>query len=313
MRFCFIVEDQYRDEAMPLIIVEQLRQWGHSVDLLEPGATITSLDELTKQDYDAYVLKTVSNGPGLSILEAAEAVGIPTINNSRSIRMVRDKAIAAAFAHSQGLPTPLTYFVSRPRLLAQIPREDYPLVIKPADGSSGRGIYRVDSPVDLEMLELGEAANSFLLAQHYVENTGFDIKVYVTGKEVYPVAKRSPLHPDIDIDKQLIPITLELRNLALRVGSIFGLDIYGLDVIETSHGLVVVDINDFPSFGLVPQAVTRVANHIIRVAKRAAAQRPATALTATAQQNLRPLAPQLAQGVLAGSKAVARDDLQPLR
>ncbi|WP_165423748.1 ATP-grasp domain-containing protein [Ktedonosporobacter rubrisoli] len=277
---------------MPTVIAEQLRQWGHNVDILEPGKTITSLFDLPTQHYDAYVLKTVSDGPGLSILEAAEAIGLPTINNSRAIHMVRDKAIATAYAHAHGIPTPLTYFVAQTQLLEQVPEKDYPLVIKPANGSSGRGVNLVHSPTELKALQAvtRPAKGNFWLAQHYINNTGFDIKVYVTGKEVYSVAKRSPLHPEIDVDKQLIPITLELRNLALRVGAIFGLDIYGLDVIQTEEGLMVVDINDFPSFGLVPHAITRVSKHIIAIAKRSYAQRQPTALAAASNSsNLTPL------------------------
>jgi ribosomal protein S6--L-glutamate ligase len=273
MHFCFIVEKQYRNDSMPLIIVEQLRQWGHTVDVLEPDTSISCLSDLARQGYDAYVLKTVSDGPGLSILEAAEAMGIPTINSPRSIRLVRDKAVATALVHAHGLPTPRTYFAAHSDLLRQIPEEEYPLVIKPNNGSSGRGVYRVNSPAELAVLERGKADTSFLLAQHYVQNTGFDIKLYVMGREVYSVAKKSPLHPQVRVDKHLIPITIELRNLALQVGKIFGLDIYGLDVVETSDGLVVVDINDFPSFGHVPRAIPRIANHILRLARRAEQQR----------------------------------------
>src|SRR2546428_12712021 len=85
MYFCFIVEEQYRHDSMPMVIAEQLLQWGHSIDVLEPPETVTCLSDLASQSYDAYVLKTVSDGPGLSILKAAEAVGVPAINNSRSI------------------------------------------------------------------------------------------------------------------------------------------------------------------------------------------------------------------------------------
>src|SRR2546428_11858399 len=205
---------------MQLVIADHLLRWGHSIDLLEPPETVTFLSDLPSQRYDAFVLKTVSGGPGLSILEAAEAAGIPTINNSRSIRLVRDKAVATAFAQAHGVPTPHTYFVAYPHLLKQVPSEDYPLVVKPTNGSSGRGIYRVNSPAELATLKVAEADESFFLAQHYIENTGFDIKLYVMGKEVYSVAKRSPLHPDVEVDKQIIPITLELRNLALHVGTI---------------------------------------------------------------------------------------------
>ena len=59
MRFCFIVEANYRLESMPTVIARQLVQWGHAVDILEPSNTVTSLCDLKQQVYDAYVLKTV--------------------------------------------------------------------------------------------------------------------------------------------------------------------------------------------------------------------------------------------------------------
>ena len=265
MHFCFIIEAQYRKETMPMAVARQLVEWGHDVDLLEPESTTICLSDLNKGNYDAYVLKTVSDGPGLSILEAAEAAGIPTINHSRSIRLVRDKAVATSYASSHGIPIPLTYFIAHPGLLNQIPRGDYPLVVKPNNGSSSRGIYRVDSPTELEMVKIAPKAR-FFLAQQYVANSGFDIKLYVAGTEVFAVTKRSPLHPQVKVEKRPIPLTLELRNMALNVGKLFGLDIYGLDVVETSHGPMVVDINDFPSFGQVPHAVALVSSHIVHLA-----------------------------------------------
>src|SRR5258706_2739531 len=273
MRFCFIIEARYRHEFMPIAVVKQLQRWGHQVDLLEPDVTVTHLPDLTRQSYEAYVLKTISDGPGLSLLEAAEAVGIPTINNRVSVDMVRHKAVATALAYAHGLPPPRTYFVADPCLLQQIPEADYPLVIKPTNGSSGRGIYRIDSPDDLVRLEIAATNKSFFLAQGYIENPGFDIKLYVTGTQVYGIAKRSPLHPEVKVEKRLIPLSLELRQLALHVGKIFGLDIYGLDVIETVNGPVVVDINDFPSFRQVPRAATLVSAHILEIVPSARHQR----------------------------------------
>jgi ribosomal protein S6--L-glutamate ligase len=127
---------------------------------------------------------------------------------------------------------------------------------------------------------MAEANGCFFLAQRYVENPGYDIKLYVVGKDVYSVAKKSPLHPDVQVQEQRIPLTGEWRTLALRAGRIFGLDIYGLDVVETSHGPVVVDINDFPSFGHVPGAVSEVATYILRLAERAKSRRCRKAIIA---------------------------------
>jgi ribosomal protein S6--L-glutamate ligase len=286
MRFCFIVEERYRNDAMPLVIAEQLLQWGHRVDLLEPQTAVTCLSDLAEQGYDAYVLKSLAEGPGLSILEAAEAVGIPTINNSRSIRLVRDKAVAAAFAHAQGLPIPPTYFVAHPRLLKQLPASAYPLVVKPSNGSSCQDIYRLNSPADLEVLQISEANDSFFLAQGYAENTGFDIKVYVTGREVYAaIAKKSPLHQNIQ--ERFVPLTPEVRRLVLQVGRLFGLDIYGVDVVETPRGPAILDINDFPSFAKVPRAVPRIAEYVLHAATRAEIQREKRLRQAQHRQQVR--------------------------
>jgi hypothetical protein len=133
---------------------------------------------------------------------------------------------------------------------------------------------QVDRPADLAKLKIAKADHGFFLAQRYVENAGFDIKLYVAGTEVYAVAKKSPLHPDVDVKQRLLPLTPALRELALRTGRIFGLHIYGLDVVETSHGFVVLDINDFPSFTNVPGATTLLTNYVLHLASRPA-PRPA--------------------------------------
>lgn len=265
MRFCFILEERYAQKPMPMVIADQLEQWGHEIDVLQPYAAVTSLTDLSLRTYDAYVLKTVSDGPGLTILEAAEAVGIPTINNSRAIRLVRDKAVAVAFAQARGLPVPLTYFVGHPRALASVPEEVYPVVVKPSNGTSLQDIHLVRTPEEMSQLTLDE--HSYYLAMHYVENTGYDIKLYVTGQEVHAIVKSSPLHGEIQESE--IPVTPHMLKIARRVGQVFGLDLYGVDVLETPQGLVIVDINDFPSFYGVPRKVSSVAEYILHAAYRA--------------------------------------------
>ena len=258
---------------MPRVVAEQLMQWGHDVDLLEPHMMVTSLSDLGSHGYDAYVLKTVADGPGLSILEAAEAVGIPTINNSRSIRLVRNKAVAAAYARAHDFPVPPTYFVPHVGLLKQIPPEMYPLIVKPNNGSSARDIYLLRTVDDLPVMEtaIAKVNGRFFLAQQYAENPGYDIKLYVIGNDVYAIAKKSPLHNAIS--EKLLPVTPTLRDMALSVGRLFGLDIYGLDVVETPQGLALLDINDFPGFGMVPQATSKIAQYILHIAMKQQAQR----------------------------------------
>jgi ribosomal protein S6--L-glutamate ligase len=281
-RLCFIVEERYENDVMPGAVADVLRSWGHHVDVLRPNAVVADLWDILPSDsasYDAFVLKTVSSGPGLSLLEAAGAAGITTVNDYRAIRLARDKAVAAIRARAAGIPFPRTYFASHSALLHQIPPNMYPLVVKPNNGSSCEQVFRVDSPAELSRLDLDGSGH--LLAQPYLPNPGYDLKLYNTGNEVFAAVRRSPLHPGADIVEEPIPVTPELRSLALAVGRAFGLDIYGLDVVETPQGPVVLDVNDFPSFGMVPEAAHRLARTVLRVTRRGATTGIQTQLRST--------------------------------
>jgi ribosomal protein S6--L-glutamate ligase len=107
-----------------------------------------------------------------------------------------------------------------------------------------------------------------MLAQPYLPNPGHDLKLYNTGDDVFATVKRSPLHPGAEVVEEQVPVTPELRELALAVGRAFGLDIYGLDVVETEDGYMVLDVNDFPGFAMVPDAAERLARTVLRVVRR---------------------------------------------
>jgi ribosomal protein S6--L-glutamate ligase len=272
MRLCFIIEEEYRHDRMPLRVANQLAGWGHDVHLLHPHESATCLSALARAGndrFDAYVLKTVSDGPGICILEAAAANGIAAINNPRAVRLVRDKAAAAARARAAEIPFPLTYFVVDIKHAGLIPREHYPLVIKPCNGSSMRAVHRINDPAELGELEVGRH-DRFFLAQRYVENEGYDLKLYGIGREVFAVRRGSPLHPGRYVTEGQVRLTPELVGIARHVRRVFGLDIFGVDVVRAPQGWIAVDINDFPGFGGVPEAVSLVARRIAHLARSAA-------------------------------------------
>ncbi|MEV6670302.1 hypothetical protein [Streptomyces sp. NPDC051162] len=276
MRLCFLVEEQYRRDGMPVDVIRQLTAWGHQVDVLRPGGSLLELSKAVRAGaHDAWVLKTVSGGPGLTLLEAAAAVGLTTVNDARAIRGVRDKALAAVTAEHHGLPVPVTYAAARPEEFAGIPAAAYPLVVKPADGSSGRAVRLVPSPDRLPAP--GTEPAGLLIAQSYVPNSGVDLKVYCVDGELYATERRSPLHPDRPARERHVPLTTEVADIVTEVGAVYGLDLYGVDVVLGPDGPVVVDVNDFPSFRQVPDAVARVAWAVLRLADAGSARHAAAA------------------------------------
>ncbi|WP_371650304.1 MULTISPECIES: RimK family alpha-L-glutamate ligase [unclassified Streptomyces] len=268
MRLCFLVEEHYRHDGMPVEVIRQLVDWGHRVDVLRPGGSLLRMSEaVSAGSHDAWVLKTVSGGPGLTLLEAAAAVGLTTVNDARSIRGVRDKALAAAIGRSRGLPMPTTYAAAVPELLAEIPESEFPLVVKPADGSAGRGVCLVPSPDRLAAMTGQLAGQGMLVAQPYVPNSGVDLKVYCVGGELYATERCSPLHPDHAVRERQVALSAEVAATVAQVGAVYGLDLYGVDVLLGPDGPVVVDVNDFPSFRQVPQAAERVARAVLELAR----------------------------------------------
>lgn len=204
MKLCFLVEELYRHDGMPLDVVRQLTSWGHQVDVVRPGGSLLRIsEEVRAGTHDAWVLKTVSGGPGLTLLEAAAAVGLTTVNDARSIRAVRDKVLTSVIARQHGLPVPVTYSAPRATLFADVPDELFPLVVKPADGSSGRGVRLVSDPGRLAEAE--QADEGQLIAQPYVSNPGSDLKVYCLAGEFHATVRRSPLHPDASVDERAVP------------------------------------------------------------------------------------------------------------
>ena len=57
-------------------------------------------------------------------------------------------------------------------------------------------------------------------------------------------------------------VSPEVRDIALRCGQVFGLGLYGLDIIESPTGPVVVDLNYFPGYKGVPRIASIIADYI---------------------------------------------------
>ncbi|MFB9369716.1 ATP-grasp domain-containing protein [Kitasatospora sp. NPDC001664] len=268
MRICFLVEELYRNDGIPRDVVRQLADWGHRVDVLRPSGSLLALDGLVRAgSHDVWVLKTVSGGPGLGLLEAASAAGLTTVNDARAIRVVRDKVSAAIRAAGQGLPVPPTWAAARPSDLAGIPGDYYPLVVKPAEGSRGRAVRRVDSIDQLASLEAEFAGEGMLIAQPWVRNSGIDLKVYSADGELFATERTSPLVAG-ERTERAVPLGREVADIVHRIGELYGLDLFGVDVVFGPDGPVVVDVNDFPSFRQVPDAVPRVARAVLNLARR---------------------------------------------
>lgn len=267
MHLCFVIEPRYRLDSMPLMVAQRLAEWDHQVTLTEPDGEPLDVVAFSGRKFDAVVLKTVADGPGLTLLELAAVGGVGTINRIAAIRRARDKAVAIGLASRAGLPVPTTWFAPSIDQFDRLAASVFPLIIKPTNGSSNECIHLAESPRDLCALAEAHAGlpSRFWLAQHYVPNPGVDLKLYATGEGVYAEVRSSPLVATSTDPDRLVPVPAELAALVRRVGQVFDLDIFGIDLVQGPDGWILIDVNDFPSFRLVPDAAGRVAASILRL------------------------------------------------
>jgi glutathione synthase/RimK-type ligase-like ATP-grasp enzyme len=265
-----LAERRYLSQSQPNGMVAALRARGHQVKLIDPAATSYELgDERWLTGLDLIVARGRSWGL-LCLLSWAEALAIPTVNRRAAIAAVHNKAEMAVTLASARVPTPITLLGPTPSLACRAAGWQYPLVLKPLFGDNGRGLQLVNSAEQMTSLQWGEP---FALAQQFVPGSGADLKLYAIADEVWAVrkpsafghdGKRLPHAPfEQSGSTKLLPVSQAWRELARRCGRLFGLELYGVDCIESRGGPLVIEVNEFPNYTGVPEADERLADYII--------------------------------------------------
>jgi ribosomal protein S6--L-glutamate ligase len=254
-RIAVATERRYLAQLQPATLCAALAERGHAPALLDP-------ERAERHDLDGIAL-LVARGRSpalLRLVACAEAAQIATVNRSSAIEAVLDKAAMARRLATARVPSPRTRVGSVADLARTSRRADFPLVVKPVFGDNARGVKVVESRDALAELPWREPV---ALAQPLVPSDGRDLKLYVAGEAVWAVRKPSPLAVGVAAEPEPVPVSPALEALALRCGRLFGLELFGVDCIETPRGPVVIEVNDFPNYTGIPDAPERLARHLI--------------------------------------------------
>ncbi len=263
--------------------LQALADAGVVVDVIAGNGRVIDLSTV-RVEHDLYVLKQISGIP-MSLAGALHAQGAAIVNPYPVTVALRDKVIAARILEAAGAPMPATYVVSHPELLMPLLARG-PLVVKPYDGTCGLGVRVVRNEAEL----LAEARPSHkpppVLAQRYHPPEGRDLKIYVIGERLFGVRKVFPAITEAEkygepfaptaeqADGEPFAPTAEQADIALRCGRAFGIDLYGVDLIESEGKTYVVDMSSIPGFKGVPDAPSHLASYFYAAAERAASGRP---------------------------------------
>lgn len=246
------------------VVMRLLAEAGAVVDIVHPVTCPVDCSTV-RVEHDLYVFKKKS-GLSLSLAGALDALGAAFVNPYPASVALRDKIVTTRRLQAAGVPVPATYVVSHPTELGPL-LDGGPLIVKPYQGRCGVGIRVVRTAPELSSIPSGAEP---VLAQRYHPPDGPDLKLYAIGERIFGVKKIFPRTTEADRHGEPFTPSPELCDIARRCGQAFGIDLFGVDIIESGGQPYVVDMSSIPGFKGVPDAAVRLAEYLYAAAARLA-------------------------------------------
>ncbi len=193
---------------------------------------------------------------GLAVLRQFEQVGIYAANDSVAIATSRDKlrAMQILSRHDIGMP-PTAFVRSENDVLPAIERVGgVPVIIKLLEGTQGVGVILAESTKVAEAIiqTLHSAQQNVLIQKFVKESKGSDVRAVVVGDKVVaamrrqaqPGEYRSNVHRGGTTQSVILDPAYE--ETAIRAAQILGLRMAGVDMLESSEGPQVMEVNSSP-------------------------------------------------------------------
>jgi glutathione synthase/RimK-type ligase-like ATP-grasp enzyme len=259
-------------------ILNALAAGGAEVDILSEQCDVIDVEHV-RFDYDAFLFK--SHSPlAESIAAAAHERGVRLVNEYPATMRVRDKILTSAMLLYAGIPTPRTFVVDALEKLRPYAQK-MPLVVKPFKGRRGMGIEFLENEAAFDELlarrgdEEGEGGHGggedgavlgerLVFAQELLEHEPFDYKAYAIGDYVHTIRRIFPAKTKEEKLGTPVEDDPVLDDLVRRCGEVFGLELYGVDLVNTPNGYAVIEVNCFPGYKGVPNGGQRIADHILQ-------------------------------------------------
>jgi ribosomal protein S6--L-glutamate ligase len=260
MNICLIMDNPETPRHPVIAVALQKLSDRHTVHLLDVrnlSGEQAIAQEQANIPADLYLLK--SHAPqALEVAHYLEGQGRQVVNSWASSVACQDRVLMTERMEKAHLPWPRTkYFPSLGYLLGQsdLPAQlVFPLIIKSHYSHRGDLVGKVDSVEELKALAPQWSQEPIVL-QDFAAGDGWDIKLWVIDEEIFAARRRTPLDPHASKEDIVInELPAEWVQIIQAIGKTFDLRLYGVDLLMTAQGPIMIDVNSFPGFRGVPGA-----------------------------------------------------------
>ena len=234
------------------LLFDEFRRQGVEFTRIDDRELVLDLHR-RRWDFDVVLERCINHSRALHTLKYLNDCGVRTVNTYEVASTCGDKLLTTLALIRDGIPTPKVYVAYTPESALQaIETLGYPVVLKPAVGSWGRLLSKVNDRDAAEALlehkeTLGSYHHSTYYIQEYVEKRGRDIRSFVVGDETICAIYRTSPHWITNTARGGIatncPVTPELNEISVRAAKAVGGGVVAIDIFETPDGLSVNEVN----------------------------------------------------------------------
>ncbi len=256
-------------------LVEAVRARGHVAKVMDTADFSVSLEEETPAIFyrgeeisipDAIIPRVGASITyfGTSVVRQFEQLDVFSANSALGISNSRDKLRSLQLLARHDIGIPPTEFVSRRiDVLPAIERlGGAPVIIKLLEGTQGVGVILAEEAKIAEAIveTLRGAKQDVLLQKFVAESSGRDVRAIVVGDRVVAamrrVAQGTEFRSNVHRGGRAEPIELDKRyaRTAVRATQILGLRVAGVDMLESSSGPQVMEVNSSPGLQGIERA-----------------------------------------------------------
>ncbi len=267
-------------------LVEEIEKAGHEarvIDYLRCYMNITASQPSiyyhgeVLEKFDAIIPRISANHTfyGTAVIRQFESINTYSLNSSISITRSRDKLRSLQLLAKEGVNLPNTGFAHNINDTQGLIKTvgGAPLVIKLIEGTQGVGVVLAETCKAAEsVIQAFRGLNANIIVQDFIEESkGADIRCFVVGDKVVGAIKRQAKEGDFRSNihqggtASVIKISKEERETAIRAVKLMGLNCAGVDLLQSNHGPMILEINSSPGLeGIETATKLNIAGKIIR-------------------------------------------------
>src|SRR3954466_2535326 len=218
---------------------------------------------------------------GSAVVRQFEMMKIFTAVESQALVRSRDKLRSLQILARAGLGIPKTAFASSPKdkdidsVIKTI--GGAPCVIKLLEGTQGIGVILAENQkAATSVIEAFLKLNASLLVQEFIkEAKGADLRVFIVDGQIIGAMKRQAKEGEFRSNlhrggsASVIQLTADERGTAIKAAKKLGLAVAGVDLLQSSRGPLVMEVNSSPGLeGIEGATGIDIAGKIIEYVER---------------------------------------------